>query len=134
MKRPAPVITEDAAAFWEGTGNHQLLLQRCDECSAVQFPHRVVCTSCGSRKLVVVEAAGTGTVYSFTEVRRPPAPEFQEYVPYVVALVDLDEGPRMMTNLVGESGTPSVGMRVTVDFDTDNEYTFAVFRPLSDEA
>lgn len=130
MKRPTPVITDDALAYWEGCRNHALLLQKCENCDAIQFPHRVVCTSCGSRKLAVVEASGRGTVYSYTVVLRAPAPEFEESVPYVVALVDLEEGPRMMTNVLCPPDEASVGMAVTVDFDDDNEQVFPVFRPV----
>ena len=130
MKRLPPVVTEDAAAYWEGLRNKQLLLQTCQECGAVLFPHRAVCTSCGSRRLAVIESQGRATVYSYTVVHRAPAPEFQDHLPYVVALVDLDEGPRMMTNLLCDVEVAEVGMRVAVEFDTDNEQTFPVFRPL----
>ena len=129
MKRPAPITTDDAKVYWDGCRNHKLLLQQCKECACIQFPHRVVCTSCGSRNLSIVEASGRGVVYSYTVVERAPAPEFQESIPYIVGLVDLEEGPRMMTNLICGAEEARIGMAVTVDFDDDNEHVFPVFQP-----
>jgi uncharacterized OB-fold protein len=129
VKRPSPIITDDAREYWEACNDHKLLLQRCGECTSVQFPHRVVCTTCGSRDVSSFEATGKGTLYTYTVVHRAPAPDFQPYVPYIVAHVDLDEGPRIMTNLMCPVDEAMIEMRVEVEFDDDNEQSMPVFRP-----
>jgi uncharacterized OB-fold protein len=130
VKRPDPIITDDAAEYWKACNDHRLLLQKCRACATVQFPFRVLCTTCGSRDVESVEAAGTGVVYSYTVVHRSPDPIFQPYIPYVVAHVDLDEGPRMMTNLLVPPADAACGVKVAVEFDDDNEQSFPVFRPV----
>jgi uncharacterized OB-fold protein len=91
------------APFWEGARQHQLLIQRCDACGQHQFYPRPFCISCNSKDVGWVEAKGTGIVYSMSTVHIPPSPDFE--APYVVAIVQLQEGPRLMTNIVnGECG------------------------------
>jgi uncharacterized OB-fold protein len=99
---PRPPITPEAAPYWEAARQGRLLLQRCRACGAVRFYPRLLCPTCSSDDAEWVEASGRGRVHSFTVIHRPPAPAFAGRVPYVVALIDLDEGPRMMANIVGE--------------------------------
>ena len=87
--------------WWEGTRQKRLLVQRCSSCHTAQLYPRALCASCGAGAdlLAFVEASGRGTVVSFTEIHRAPNPAFA--VPYTVALVRLDEGPVILTRLVG---------------------------------
>lgn len=115
---PAPVVNADSAPYWEGARDNKLLLQRCSDCGTLRFFPRYLCTECGSDNTDWVEAAGRGTVHSFTVVHRAAFPEFQAQTPYVVALVDLEEGPRMMSNIVGDDALEvEIGDAVTVEFE-----------------
>lgn len=96
--------------FWQGAREGKLLIQRCAACGSHQFYPRPVCIRCGSLEVGWVQASGRGVVYSMTTVRVPVTPELEP--PYVVALVDLEEGPRLLTNLMG-SGL-AIGDRVVV--------------------
>lgn len=116
---PAPVVNADSAPYWQGARGNKLLLQRCSDCGTLRFFPRYLCTECGSDNTGWVEAAGQGTVHSFTVVHRAAFPEFQERTPYVVALIDLEEGPRMMSNIVGADALDvAIGDAVTVEFET----------------
>ncbi len=129
MKRPMPVISEDAREYWDACQRGEFLLQLCGACGNYQFPHRLLCSACGSRDVRAVAASGFGTIYSFTVVHRPPAEIFVGSTPYTVALVDLNEGPRLMTNIVGcPPEDVAIGMRVKVDFDGEG-FRVPVFRP-----
>lgn len=115
---PAPEPTPDAEPYWQGAREQRLLLQRCSRCGHRQFPPRHLCTTCQHDQHDWVEASGTGTVYSFTIVHRAPLAAFRDRVPYVVALVDLAEGPRMMANVVGDDALGvGIGEPVEVCFE-----------------
>jgi uncharacterized OB-fold protein len=115
---PAPVVNADSAPYWEGARQGKLLLQRCGDCGTLRFFPRYLCTACGSDRTDWVEASGRGTVHSFTIVHRAAFPEFQARTPYVVALIDLEEGPRMMTNIVGDDALDvAIGDPVIVEFE-----------------
>ena len=106
-----PISEPDATTrpWWEATRQKILLVQRCDACEAFQHYPRAVCTSCGlAEGFRFEEASGGGTIYSFTIVHRSPHEAFD--APYVVALVRLDEGPTLMTNIV--AGEPRCDARV----------------------
>ncbi len=116
---PAPRIGPDGAAFWQGANRGELLLQRCTDCGRARYFPSLVCPDCGSDAAEWVAASGRGSVYSFTIVHRAPSQAFRGRVPYVIALVDLDEGPRMMANIIGDDAlSVAVGDPVTVDFET----------------
>jgi hypothetical protein len=115
---PAPIVNADSAPYWEGASSDKLLLQRCGDCRTLRFFPRYLCTACGSDRTEWAEASGRGTVHSFTIVHRAAFPEFQAITPYVVALIDLEEGPRMMTNIVGDDAlSVAIGDAVTVVFE-----------------
>jgi len=115
---PVPIVNADSAPYWEGARNEKLLLQRCGDCGTLRFFPRYLCTECGSDNTGWVEASGRGTVHSFTIVHRAAFPEFQARTPYVVALIDLAEGPRMMTNIVGDGALDvEIGDTVKVCFE-----------------
>lgn len=99
--RPMPVPDEDSAPFWEGCRQNRLRIQRCADCDTPRFPARRHCAACGSDASIWTDATGKGTVYSWIVVNHPvPSEVFAPEVPYVVALVDLEEGVRMPTNIV----------------------------------
>jgi uncharacterized OB-fold protein len=115
---PVPIVNADSAPYWEGARDDKLLLQRCADCGTLRFFPRYLCTECGSDDADWAEASGRGTVHSFTIVHRAAFPEFQSRTPYVVALIDLEEGPRMMSNIVGEDALKvEIGEPVTVVFE-----------------
>lgn len=100
VERPNPPVTPETEEWWEATRHRRLMLQKCLSCAAVQLYPRVICTSCGALDPELVEARGTGVVYSHTTVRKSPRPDHFT-APYSVALVRLDEGPTLLSNLVG---------------------------------
>lgn len=115
---PPPIVNPDSAPYWEGAREGKLLVQRCGDCGTLRFFPRYLCTECGSDAVEWAEVSGRGTVHSFTIVHRAAFPEFQAQTPYVVALIDLEEGPRMMTNIVGDDAHDvAIGDAVTVTFE-----------------
>jgi uncharacterized protein len=132
MQRPLPVLDHLSTPFWEGCRAHQLRLQRCAQCSRTQFPPGPVCRHCRSSKLQWITGSGNATVYSWIVVRHPiPAEIYAPEVPYVVALVDLAEGVRMPTNIVGCAPEDvTAGMPVEVVFrDLTEQVSLPQFRP-----
>lgn len=117
MTPTAPVPDADSAPFWAATLENRLDLQRCRTCGIVVFYPRARCPACHTAELTWETMSGRGVVHAFTIVHRAPDPARAQDVPYVVALVDLDEGARLMTNLVGCAvDDVSVGMPVVVRF------------------
>lgn len=139
LPRRAPRVTAETEPFWSAAAAHRLVLPRCGACCTVFWYPRAVCPMCGSFDVAFVEAAGTGEVYSFTVVRSGSGP-YLHHSPYVVALVELDEGVRLLSNVVGvPPGEVHVGMRVTVVFDevtVDGEFAGAIprFAPVGSPA
>jgi uncharacterized OB-fold protein len=116
--RPAPIPDAESEPFWSATVEGRLLVQRCTVCGQAQLYGRALCTNCHASALEWVEASGQGTVYSRTIIRQNPSRSFRHLLPFVVALVDLDEGPRVMTNVVGaDPETVAIGARVRVRFE-----------------
>jgi uncharacterized OB-fold protein len=113
--RPLPQPSELTRPFWDGCREQRLLIQRCQTCLGYVFIPQAFCPKCLGSSLDWVQAAGTGSVVTFTVVWRPQTPAFE--VPYVIAVVQLDEGVDLLTNLIEvEPGAVSIGMRVTVRF------------------
>ena len=127
-----PRPTPETEAYWEGCRKQELLLQRCNECSEFQFYPRIMCTNCASDKLEWVRAEGQGTILTFTIVRRPVSEAYAADVPYVVALIKLDEGPTMMSNVVQcDPETLQIGDPVQVLFENWSEdVSIPQFRPV----
>lgn len=121
---PAPVSNPDSAPYWEGVKEKKLLIRKCNSCNKLHFMPRYICPSCWSDSLEWLSAKGTGTVYSFTIIRRAPIASFSPLVPYVVALIELDEGVRMLSNIVGPNAlSVSIGAKVKVTFEERAEGT-----------
>jgi uncharacterized OB-fold protein len=130
-RKPLPRIDEESRGYWEALARHELYLQRCRDCGTLRFYPRALCPSCLSSAVEWVRASGRGTVYTFTVTHQNQAPGFREELPYVLAIVELAEGVRMMTNIVGcAPDAVRVGMSVEVVFeDVTPEITLAKFRP-----
>ena len=130
---PLPVKQPESDFYWEKAQAHELWLRRCNGCEHAYFYPRDFCPDCGSRDVSWVQASGKGTLHTFAIVHRAPVPAFRDHVPFVVAMVDLEEGPRIPTNLVDvepDSAHIHVGMAVEVAFaDVTDEITLPVFRP-----
>lgn len=119
-ERAFPVPDAVTQAFWDAIAEDRLLVQRCRACGKHVFYPRAVCPHCTTGELGWVEAAGSGRVHSFTVVHRAPDLTYKDEVPYVVALVDLDEGVRMMSRVVGcRTDEVHCEMAVKVSFEGD---------------
>lgn len=118
MQKPVPVPTAETRPFWEGCARGELRYQLCRKCGKAQFYPRRLCISCLSEELDWRASKGAGTIFSITTVNRPTTAAFKEDVPYVIALVDLDEGFRMMLNVRGEHRLKArIGDRVRIGFE-----------------
>ncbi len=115
---PLPVPNADTAPFWEGCACGELRVQRCTACGAAQFPPRIVCAACHAGAPTWEVASGRGRIATYTQVHRPPSPAFKADVPYVVAMIALQEGPRIMMRLRGGAAdAPRIGDGVQIRFD-----------------
>lgn len=130
-RKPLPRPTAASMPFWEAAKRHEVQIQRCGQCGANIFYPREVCPECLASDLQWVKVSGKGTVYSYTVAQAPTHPAFADDVPYVIAIVELAEGPRITTNIVGcEPEDVRVGMPVEVTFDdVTPEVTLIKFRP-----
>lgn len=115
-----PVINDEQRAFWEGLAEGRLRLPRCLRCSAVIWYPRALCSECGGTDVEWFDATGRGTIYSFTVVHHGEG-DFRAAAPFVVAYVELEEGPRVLTNLLGDPGRLAVGDRVRAVYDRAGE-------------
>ncbi len=129
-----PRPTPETQVYWEGCRKHELLLQRCTQCSEFQFYPRIICTNCASEDLEWVKGSGLGQGLTFAIVRRAVSEAYAADVPYVVALIQLDEGPTMMSNIVQcDPETVKIGSLVQVVFeDWSEEISVPQFRPLQE--
>lgn len=130
LPTPAPMVTTTTKEFWDATSRGEFLLQRCDACDLVVWFPRSHCPGCAATGLPTFRASGNGVVYSHTVIRKV-GNDYRGAVPFVVAYVELDEGPRVMTNIVGcEPEEVTVGMRVEMVFhDTGEGSALYRFRP-----
>jgi uncharacterized OB-fold protein len=128
--RPASVPEPEAVRYWAEARQGRLVVQRCDVCGHHQLYPRSACLTCRG-PVSWVEASGKGTVYSYTVIRQNYSRPFRDWIPYVVALVDLAEGPRVMTNVVGcDPEEVHVGMAVRARFEAVSEEAgIALFEP-----
>ena len=135
-KRPQPKFPEpNTEHFWEGTKHGELRYQTCDACSSIVFDPRLHCPACLSTDLSWNVSKGEGTVYTYSVIRQNRMPAFIELGAYSVAYIDLDEGFRMMSSVVGVDDPTvdiHIGQRVKVEFEVQDEgdYPIPVFRPI----
>lgn len=117
MNRPLPRPTAETKPFWDACAQGVVRYQRCSKCSTVQLIPRSLCAACQSDALTWHDASGIGRVLTHTTVFRAPTPAFREEAPYVIAIVDMDEGFRLMVNVAGGPAAPvAIGSRVRIAF------------------
>ena len=122
-RKPLPMITPENERYWAGCREHELWLRYCRACGRYAFYPRDICPypDCPApRETEWRQASGRGALHTFAIVHRPPTPAFADDVPYITAIIDLEEGPRMLTNLVGVAPDPAllhIGQPVEVVFE-----------------
>jgi enoyl-CoA hydratase/carnithine racemase/uncharacterized OB-fold protein len=130
--KPIPVTQPWTVDFWKATKEHRLVIQKCHDCNSLIFYPRKYCPECWSSQLGWQEAGGRAKVYTFTIMRDMVEPKFMPDLPYVLAMVDLDEGPRMMTRIVDcDPSIVEIGLEVEVVFeDISPQHALPMFRPV----
>jgi len=129
--KAVPEPTPETQPFWDGCARGELLLQRCRACGKPYFYPRPICPECGSTDVEWFAATGRATLYSYV-INHRPAPGFEDDAPYAIAVVQLTEGPRMMTNIVGIPNTPEdliLDMELQVTFEQRGGISLPVFTP-----
>ncbi|MBF6567658.1 MAG: Zn-ribbon domain-containing OB-fold protein [Candidatus Binataceae bacterium] len=129
--KPLPHLDEENRPWWEALKRHELYLQQCRDCSAMRYYPRALCPECLSPHTDWILSNGRGKIYTFTVTYQNTAAGFREFLPYVLAYVELDEGCRMLTNIVDCAPEQvTIGLPVAVVFDdVTSEITLAKFRP-----
>lgn len=130
-QKPLPVLTEENRPYWDSAKAHALRMQQCGGCGRFRYPIARFCPNCLSDAFEWQPVSGKATVYSFIIVYQRYDPSFADEMPYNVAVVQLDEGPRLVTNLRGiKNEQIRAGMAVTIDYDdVTDEITLPKFRP-----
>ena len=132
FEKPLPVPTATSQPFWEALTRHEVHIQQCAACRAWVYYPRAFCPKCLSPELEWKQVSGRGTLYSFTITRRPTAPFWADELPQLIAVVELDEGPRLTSTLCNvEEGDIRVGMRLQPFFDdvTGKHVTLLRYEP-----
>lgn len=132
-KRPLPNAEEfDTREFWAATKDKKLTYQQCENCNTIVFYPRRQCTGCTDSQLAWKTASGKGTVYTYSVVRQSYHPFFRNKIPYAVAWIDLDEGPRILSNVVGVANPLAdikIGMKVQVEWEEHEALNIPLFKP-----
>jgi uncharacterized OB-fold protein len=131
--KPLPTISGETKPYWDHCRRGQLLVQKCDICGEYQFYPRGICANCWSNDIQWITSSGKGTVWTFTVTYQNGTTGFAEDVPYVLALVELEEGVRMFTNIVEcDPRSVTIGMPVEVTFvQATNQISVPYFKPAS---
>ena len=128
-----PAITELNAPFWKGLALGEVRLQKCGACGVHQYPAETFCYACGAQAMSWVAVAGEGTVYSFAVVHQLYHKAFKPFLPYTVAIVQMDEGPRMLSAMLGLKRPVSIGERVKPCIRVvDNDQAFLTYVPVKE--
>lgn len=129
--RTQPEIDSDTAPFWQSCHEHQMKMQQCVDCGTWRFTPRILCPECLSDKFEWKAVSGKGTVYTFVTFHQVYGPEYEGKVPYNVSMIELAEGPRMWSNVIGiPPSEVKIGMPVRVVYeDEDDVITIAKFEP-----
>ena len=131
-RKPLPVPTPETAPYWEGLKRHELRIQRCRDCSRAYFYPRPFCPRCFSANVEWFTASGKAKLHTYEVIHRA-APAFAGDTPYVLAVVELEEGPRMMTNIIGVDPEPAdlvLDMPLEISYETaSDDITLPKFRP-----
>jgi uncharacterized OB-fold protein len=130
--KPDPLVNNWARPFWDGTREEKLLIQKCSDCEQYIFYPRMACPHCFSENIEWVEASGKGTIYAFTVVESNAPSPFLEDMPYVIAVIILEEGVRMLSNIVDcNPDDLQCDQSVEVTFEKMNdEFTLPKFKPV----
>jgi uncharacterized OB-fold protein len=133
VDRPLPTPDAATAPYWAAARENRLVMPHCQDCGKYHFYPRTLCPHCSSARLEWTACSGRGSVYSFTVIHRAPSPAFAAAVPYVVAAVRLEEGPQLMSNIIGcAPDAVRVGMPVRVTFvKASDEITLPMFEPVA---
>jgi uncharacterized OB-fold protein len=129
---PPDTLPDFHRPFWDSVEAHAVRLQKCESCGALRYIPAEICSRCGSEAAAWTLISGRGKVYTFTVIHRAPTPAYQADAPYVIAHVELDEGPRMISNLIGcNSADVRIGMPVRLVYeDISTDWTLFKFTPL----
>jgi uncharacterized OB-fold protein len=131
--KPTPVPNADTCPFWDACNEERLIVQTCESCGHIQFYPRALCVKCEGRDLDWRDTKPNGKVHTFTIVYRAPTPAFKAKAPYVLALIDLDDGFRMMTNIVNcEPESIAIDMPVRIVFEDRDGQRLPQAEPVSD--
>ena len=130
-KKPLPKVNADSKFFWDGCKEHRLCFQKCRECGHIRWPAAFICPHCLSQNTELTVSEGRGKVYSFVTYHVAYHPEFKNDLPYVVAVVALEEGPHLLTNITGcKPDDVACDMRVKVAWDDITEdFSLPKFQP-----
>jgi uncharacterized OB-fold protein len=129
MRFDLPTPDLETQPYWDAAKEGKLLIKRCSACGRAHFYPRPFCPHCWSDDVEWEEASGRATLYTFSIIRRNDLPPFPDRVPYVAAVVDLEEGPRMMTNVEGcDPEEVEIGMDLMVAFREEDDFAIPVFR------
>lgn len=129
-QKPTPKMTPGAEHYWNSATNEHFVIPKCNDCKAVFFYPRVWCPFCFSQNLDWHNASGNGKVYSFSVVHQAPFPAYKGDVPYVLAVIELEEGPRMMANVLHcDPHAVTIDMPVCVTFEARGEMKIPQFQP-----
>lgn len=131
-EKPLPVMDPDGGPFWESCRRHEAKIQRCSDCRVFRFPPSAFCRECGSGRFEWTPVSGRGTVYSTVVLYRAPTKAWEQDVPLNCSLVELEEGARIWSNVVGcPPDDVSIGMPVQIVYDdVTDEVTLPRFRPV----
>lgn|SRR5664280_639882 len=130
-KKPIPAPTSESRPYWDGLRERKLLMPRCDDCKAYWFPPSALCPHCSSENWTWTQTSGRGRVFSYVVYHRVYHPGFADEVPYTVGVIELEEGPRMISNVIGiPPGQVTCDMKVEVEFQPiTDEITLPKFKP-----
>ena len=128
--KPLPGIDEETKPFWDYCKQHELRMQKCLKCGHIRYPVGPICTNCHHMESEWVKLSGKGTVFSFIIVHRPYHPGFADEIPYTVAIIETEEGPRLVSNIIGcKPEEVQIGMAVEVSFeDISEEFALPKFK------
>jgi uncharacterized OB-fold protein len=130
--KPLPQPNADDKFFWDGCKEHKLLFQKCQNCGLVRWPPSIICPNCYSRNTETFEATGKGKIYTYAVYHQAYHQGFEHEVPYITAIIELEEGPHFLSNIIGcEPGNVSCDMPVEVVWeDVTREFSLPKFRPI----
>jgi hypothetical protein len=129
--RPRPVSSGETKRFWDACREGRFLIQRCDDCGYSQYYYRGACCRCWSSNVTDVKIAGDGVVHTYTVIERNRTVGFKDQVPYVVALIEIPEGVKVLSNIVNiDPDDVRIGMSVQLAFEHHDDFSIPVFEPV----